>query len=155
MAGNLDSEIDRIKTLRLAELRKHWTERLGGPPPPWRSADLLRRTFAYRLQECEYGGLDKNTKRRLRSLARALASEGELPPTSDLSLKPGAKLIREWHGKTYTVIALEEGFEFKGRRFRSLSGVAREITGARWSGMRFFGLTKNSKPIGQEKGEAS
>ncbi len=155
MAGNLDAELDRIKTLGLAALRKHWTTRLGGPPPPWRSADLLRRSLAFRLQEREYGGLDKNTQRRLRSLARALESEGELPSSPDLSLKPGAKLIREWHGKTYTVLALEEGFEFKGRRFRSLSGIAREITGARWSGMRFFGLTKNFKHTCQEKGEAS
>ncbi len=155
MAENLDAELDRIKTLRLRALRKHWGKRLEEPPPAWRSADLLRRSLAFRLQEREYGGLDKNTKRRLRSLAQALESEGELPLTPDLSLKPGAKLIREWHGKTYTVIALEEGFEFKGRRFRSLSRIAREITGARWSGMRFFGLTRNSKPIGQEKGEAS
>jgi hypothetical protein len=154
MAGNLEAELDRIKTLGLAALRKHWTKRIGGPPPPWRSADLLRRTLAFRLQEREYSGLDKYAMRRLRSLARALESEGELPLTLDLSIKPGAKLIREWHGKTYTVTALEEGFEFKGRRFRSLSGIAREITGARWSGMRFFGLTKNSKHTCQEKGEA-
>ncbi len=154
MAENLDAELDRIKNLKLGALRKLWAERLEGPPPPWRSADLFRRTLAYRLQEIEYGGLDKYAIRRLHSLARALESEGELPLTPDLSFKPGAKLIREWHGKTYTVIALEEGFEFKGRRFRSLSGIAREITGARWSGMRFFGLTRNSKPIGKEKGEA-
>ena len=155
MAENLDAELDRIKTLKLRALRKHWTKRLGGPPPPWQSADLLRRTLAFRLQEREYGGLDKNTKRRLRSLARALESEGELPLTPDLLLKPGARLIREWHGKTYTVTALVEGFEFKGRRFRSLSGVAREITGARWSGIRFFGLAKKTKTIDQEKRKAS
>ncbi len=113
MAGNLEAELDRIKNLKLGALRKHWAERLEGPPPPWRSADLLRRTLAYRIQEREYGGLDKYAKRRLHSLARTLESEGELPLSPDLTLKPGAKLIREWHGKTYTVTTLEEGFEFE------------------------------------------
>ena len=154
MAENLDAELARIKTLGLGALRKLWATRLGASLPPWRSADLLRRSLAYQLQEQEFGGLDKHAMRRLRSFARALESEGELPIPPDLSLKPGARLIREWHGKTYTVIALEEGFEFKGRRFRSLSGIAREITGARWSGMRFFGLAKNTKTVDREKRKA-
>ncbi len=138
---DVEKELTALAKMPREKLRVRWEQLHGTEPPAHISRDLMVRTIAYRIQEREYGGLDKNTKRRLRSLAQALESEGELPFSPDLSLKPGAKLIREWHGKTYTVTALEEGFEFKGRRFRSLSGIAREITGARWSGLRFFGLT--------------
>jgi hypothetical protein len=138
---DLEKELTALAEMPRIELQDRWRRLYGAEPPAHTSRDLMVRTIAYRIQEREYGGLDKNTKRRLRSLAGALESEGERSLSSDLTLKPGVKVIREWHGKTYTVTALEEGFEFKGRRFRSLSGVAREITGARWSGLRFFGLT--------------
>ncbi len=138
---DLEKELSALAKMPRIELQDRWRRLYGAEPPAHISRDLMVRTIAYRIQEREYGGLDKNTKRRLRSLARALESEGERSLSTGPTLKPGAKLIREWHGKTYTVTALEEGFEFKGKRFRSLSRIAREITGARWSGLRFFGLT--------------
>ncbi len=138
---DLEKELTALAKMPREKLRFRWEQVHGTEPPAHISRDLMVRIIAYRIQEREYGGLDKNTKRRLRALAGALESEGERSLSTGPTLKPGAKLIREWHGKTYTVTALEEGFEFKGRRFRSLSGIAREITGARWSGLRFFGLT--------------
>jgi hypothetical protein len=128
-----------------AELLENWQKLLGAEPPAHISRDLLARAIAHKIQEKEYGGLDKSTRRRLRALARTLETEGSLPTTSGPILKPGAKLVREWHGRTYRVVVLEEGFEFEGRRYRSLSKIAREITGAHWSGQRFFGLLQNER----------
>ncbi len=85
-------------------------------------------------------------KRKLRALAQTFKAEIEVLPSPTISLKPGAKLIREWGGKTHCVIVLENGFDFEGRRYSSLSRIAREITGARWSGPRFFGLRQGARP---------
>ena len=137
---NVGKELDALAKMTRDELQERWRRIYRSDPPPRISKDLMVRIIAHRIQEDEYGGLDIKTKRRLRSFARSLESEGELPLPSGPSLKPGAKLIREWHGRTYNVIALEKGFKFDGRRYRSLSQIAREITGARWSGRRFFGL---------------
>ena len=78
MTENLDSEIERLESLGLQALRKHWTKRIGEPPPPWRSADLLRRTLAYRLQERAAGGLPPEITRRLRKIFRDMARGADL-----------------------------------------------------------------------------
>ena len=148
-------EITKLSGMSRDELRKEWQRVHRSDPPERISRDLMMRALAYRIQEQEYGGLGKTTKRRLRALARALETEGEIPASAGASLKAGARLVREWHGKTYTVVALEEGFEFKGKRYRSLSRIAREITGSRWSGHRFFGLKGEIRVIPQPAGEAS
>ncbi len=137
------------------ELRANWRKIYRTEPPRRIPRGLLMRAAAYQIQERAYGGLDRKTKRRLRTLARSLESDGRLPLSSGPSLKPGAKLIREWHGKTYRVAVLEDGFEFDGERYRSLSRIAREITGAHWSGRRFFGLTQKEKSLPSPEGEAS
>jgi hypothetical protein len=102
--------------------------------------DLLVLGVAWKIQEQAYGGLGAATKRRLADLAKAMEQDGDLARSRVARLKPGAKLIREWRGETHTVIVLEDGFEWRGKRWRSLSVIAREITGAHWSGPRFFGL---------------
>ncbi len=135
------------------KLRAHWRKIYRTEPPRRIPRDLLMRAVAYQIQERAYGGLDRKTKRRLRSLARSLENDGRLPLSSGPSLKPGAKLIREWHGRTYRVIVLEDGFEFKGRCYRSLSKIAREITGAHWSGRRFFGLPQKERTLIPSDGE--
>ena len=96
------------------------------------------RALAYRIQEIAEGGLPKAALRRLSALAGASGSGREV--VNDLApiLTPGARLVREWHGRTYTVVVTAEGFEHEGRTYRFLSQIAREITGARWSGPRFF-----------------
>ncbi len=96
--------------------------------------------IAYSIQEQAYGGLSLATTRRVRSLARKLEHEGGAAFEPGCPLKPGSKLVREWHGRTHTVSVLTDGFEFDGQRYRSLTMITRAITGSHRSGPRFFGL---------------
>jgi hypothetical protein len=120
-------------------LRKEW-RRLYRSQPPRLSRDLLIRTIAYRIQELRYGALSKATSRKLASLVEARVSGAELAIEGAQRIRAGARLVREWNGRTHTVTVEEEGFTYAGRNYRSLSAIARNITGARWSGPRFFGL---------------
>jgi hypothetical protein len=101
---------------------------------------LLIRGIGYRRQEIQHGGLSKSTRRKLKTLAKMFQTTGRVAPDPGLSLKPGARLIREWHGRTHAVTVTEEGFEYAGASYSSLTTIAKEITGAHWSGPRFFGL---------------
>ena len=132
--------IARLESLAIDELRQEW-RRLHQTPPPMRlSRDILLRGIAYKLQERVLGGLSKSTLRKLQSAD----PDGQPMPKGQrrprVSFKPGTRLVREWHDATHTVVILADGVEWRGQRYRSLSVVAREITGARWSGPRFFGL---------------
>lgn len=133
------SEIAGIQEMDLASLRRAWRRWHQAPPPRRLSRDLLIRGIAYRIQEKAHGGLSKTTRRRLGTLARAFAETGRVPDTRP-ALRPGARLVREWRNKTYLVTVTEDGFEHCGDTYPSLSAVARQITGAHWSGPRFFGL---------------
>lgn len=115
-------------------------QRLFDSHAPKLSRDLLTRAIGYRLQEIEHGGLGKATRRKLQTIAKTLHSTGRVGPTPGLSLKPGARLVREWHGRTHTVTVTDDGFEYAGASYSSLTKVAKKITGAHWSGPRFFGL---------------
>jgi hypothetical protein len=84
-------------------------------------------------------------KRRITDLAKTMETRGDLARARTMMLKPGARLMREWRGETHDVRVLEDGFEWRGQRWRSLSAIAREITGTQWSGPRFFGLEKTEK----------
>jgi hypothetical protein len=128
----------------LDDLRSEWCE-LYRQDAPKISRDLLTLGIEYRLQELEFGGLGKATVRKLRAVAKSLRETGQVGPSSGLSLKPGARLVREWSGRTHTVTVTEEGFEYAGRQFSSLTKIAQTITGTRWSGPRFFGLQGKSK----------
>ena len=123
------------------ELRREW-RRLYRSEPPRISRDLLIRGIGYRLQEIQHGGLGKATRRKLKTLAKMFRTTGRVAPDPGLSLKPGARLVREWHGRTHTVTVTEDGFEYAGVSYPSLTKVARKITGAHWSGPRFFGLVR-------------
>ncbi|MBC4019282.1 DUF2924 domain-containing protein [Siccirubricoccus deserti] len=129
-----------------AELREAWQRLHRAAAPAALSPDMLRRDVAYRQQADRHGGLSADVRRRLAALARAGASQASQPRPRTPRIKPGSTLLREWHGRTYTVLALEEGFEMAGQRFASLSEVARHITGAHWSGPRFFGLRRGEGP---------
>ena len=135
----IEAAINRIRSLGLEELRHQW-RRLHHNEPPKISRDLLIRSIGYRLQEIEHGGLGKSTRRKLQTMAKALRTTGRLGPMPSLSLKPGARLVREWHGRTHTVTVTEDGFEYAGTSYPSLTKIANKITGAHWSGPRFFGL---------------
>lgn len=120
-------------------LRREW-RRLYKSEPPKLSQDLLVLGIAYRRQEVEHGGLGKATLRKLQTLAQTLRTTGRVGPSPSLALKPGARLIRQWHGRTHTVTVTENGFEYDGTSYSSLTQITKEITGSHWSGPRFFGL---------------
>jgi hypothetical protein len=111
--------------------------------------------IAWKLQERAYGGLTAAQKRKLSGIAEDLRKNGDLSGSPAIRMKPGLRLVREWRGKTHTVLVLEDGFEWNGERRRSLSTIAREITGTRWSGPLFFGLKRRPMPFsGEERAHA-
>ena len=118
-----------ITAMPLRELRTEW-ERRYGDAPRHRSVDLLRRVLAWRVQADVCGGLDATT--------RKLLARDDLPLR--VSAPAGMRLAREWAGRTHEVVVIENGIVYEGKTWRSLSEVARHITGMRWNGPRFFGL---------------
>ena len=135
----IERELDRIRSLDLEKLRSEW-RRLYYSGPPKISRDLFILALGYRLQEIEYGGLGKSTRRKLQTLAKGLRKTGRVGPVPSLSLKPGARLVREWRGRAHTVTVTEDGYDYAGTSYPSLTKIAKKITGAHWSGPRFFGL---------------
>lgn len=116
-------------------------EQYGGPTPPSVPSSLLRRLLAQRLQERRHRALPALVTREL---TRISAGKRDIGPLRRLvELTPGTMLVRECNGQTITVEVLEEGFAYAGRTWNSLSEIARHVTGAHWSGPRFFGLTGN------------
>jgi hypothetical protein len=135
----IERELDRIRLLGLDELRLEW-RRLHNSEPPKISRHLLVLALGYKVQELAYSGLGKSTRRKLATIAKALRTMGRVGPPPSLSLKPGARLVREWHGRTHTVTVTVDGFEYAGTSYPSLTKIAKKITGAHWSGPRFFEL---------------
>ena len=136
----------------LDELRCEW-RRLYRSEPPRISRDLLIRGVGYRVQELQHGGLGKSTRRKLKTLAKMFRTEGRVAPDSGLSLKSGARLVREWQGRTHTVTVTEDGFEYAGTTYPSLTKIAKKITGAHWSGPRFFGLVRTAASRERDGGD--
>jgi hypothetical protein len=132
--------------MAIQELRAEW-QRLHHAMPPNISRDLLTRGIAYKIQERASGGPNAALKRRLHRLASELAN-GKATSSAP-TLKPGARLVREWGGRVHSVTVTEDGFEYAGARYGSLSQIAKTITGAHWSGPRFFGLNKSSGKAGR------
>jgi hypothetical protein len=130
----------------LDELRREWRH-LYKREPPKISRDLLVLGIAYRRQEIEHGGLGKATLRKLQTLGKTLRTTGRVGASPSLSLKPGARLMREWRGRTHTVTVTDDGFEYGGVSYASLTKIANKITGSHLSGPRFFGL----QPLGKQK----
>ena len=134
MSDAIEAHVAALETATKAELRALWQKTFGIPAPQYTSTALLRRCISYRLQETAYGGLDP----RLVKLLYELAEGNTTTPRRRLS--PGTRLVRSWGGNTHNVTVVDGGFDYRGKRYHSLSVIAREITGARWSGPRFFGL---------------
>jgi len=132
----------RLSELTIFELRVEWRQLHRAPPPMRLSRDLLMRGITYKFQERPLGGLSKSILRKLECLNLASQASDTPKPAPPISLKAGTRLVREWRGVTHTVLVHADGFEWKGRRYRSLTFVAHSITGAHWSGPRFFGLRK-------------
>lgn len=123
----------------IAALRDLWRRRFRSLPPAIQSGDIVRRLIAWKIQVEAYGGLDAATRAKIDQLARA-GRRGTTGMPAAAILKAGTVLVREWRGVEHRVLILDQGFEHRDKRYRSLSEVARAITGSRWSGPRFFGL---------------
>ena len=132
----------RLPELDLGELRQQWRALYKSDASPHFSRELLVRAVAYRMQEIAVGGLRPGQQRQLH-LARQLKENREGRIRARPELKPGTRLVREWQGRTYEVLVLDGGFSWQGASYRSLSAVARKITGTPWSGPLFFGLKPN------------
>jgi len=150
----LSLKIAALTELTAQQLRTEWRRLYRGQAPRL-SRDLLIRTVAYRMQELAYGGLNKATQRKLVTLTKELETNGSIVSDPNPCIRPGARIVREWRGRTHTVVVTEEGFEYARKTYSSLSKIAQAITGAHWSGPRFFGLNRGESAGSQSKLTAS
>lgn len=135
------ARVAALKTTPTAKLKEQWTALFDTPPPPY-NRRFLESRLAYRIQELAYGGLKPETVRRLEQLGEQLDG-GNIAVRrvrgSDIPIA-GTRLVREYQGVEYTVTVTTAGYEWQGRPYKSLSAIARAITGTRWNGLLFFGL---------------
>src|SRR5580698_5497296 len=138
-----DSTAKRLVTLpklSKTELRELWEELFKTPPSPKLRGRLMIPILAYRLQELEFGSLSVKSRGRLRQLAKTFEANSSSTVSSIPTLKPGTRLVRQWGDQAHLVNVETSGYEYQGARYKSLSEVARLITGTRWSGPLFFGI---------------
>lgn len=160
--ARMNAEIERLKTLDLHEVRLQWRNRFGRMAPKALPKSLLVRVLIYRIQADLLGDLEPEVVRVLERFAArdpGLRRRGRprARPTADgPGIKPGSVLVREWAGRTCRVMVLDEGFAWEGKTYRSLSEVARIITGTQWNGRRFFGLARaKERPEKKAHGKAA
>lgn len=137
----LEDKLAALTTMSAVLLRAEWL-RLHKMPAPAMTTDLLRRGIAHRLQERAKGGMASATTRELGRLCRHYTRTGAVETAQPSRIKPGTRLVRDWGGESHHVVALETGYLYREQNYASLSQIASEITGAKWSGPRFFGLIK-------------
>jgi hypothetical protein len=157
---DIETRVAALGDLPREELVALWRKNFGTAPPKGVHRELLIRAAAFHLQQKHHGGLSGEARRLLkaamREVGRTMAArdrttpidlsalntgkQGAAPSTERRSILPGARLIREWNGSNHVVDVVDDGFIYAGSRYRSLSKIAREITGTNWSGPRFFGL---------------
>jgi hypothetical protein len=140
MSRSVADQIARLQDSSRQELLNTWLKLFGKPAPGRLRRELLVPFLAYRLQEDIYGGLKLSTLSTLRQIARNLdkSKHSKLRIRS----KTGTRIIREWRGEVHEIFVTDSGYEYRGARYRSLSEIARKITGTRWSGPAFFRLKK-------------
>jgi hypothetical protein len=147
MASEITSVIEQLGRLSRSHLLDRWREIYGNTPSPKMRRELLVPLLAYRLQERTYGGLSSAALSELRRVANALKrSTGSTAAVLRPRIKPGTRFVRGWHGQRHEVTTTEAGFEYRSHTYKTLSKIARKITGTRWSGPAFFGLKKNRTP---------
>jgi hypothetical protein len=137
----VSEEIASLSKLRINHLRERWKALYGMAAHSHIGRSFLIRAIAYRLQEQAFGGLKPSTRRQLARVAEETAGGNSPKKPQSRKAGTGTILVREWQGNSHHVTVLDDGVAFNGKRYRSLSEVAREITGSRWSGPRFFGLS--------------
>jgi Protein of unknown function (DUF2924) len=132
--------LSRLPKLNMHELREEWCRLYKSDASPRLSRELLIRAVAYRMQEVALGGLRLEPRRQLDQIAQEVKHTGAAAKRFRPQLKPGTRLIREWQRRTYEVVVRDDGFSWQDTQYRSLSAIARKITGTAWSGPLFFGL---------------
>ena len=142
MARKPYMNIGRLAELSAEDLKSEWARRYGAPAPAI-SLELLRIGIGYKLQEQRLGGISRSNRSLLRQVA-GRAGQGNAKPFPR-KLTPGTRLVRDWHGVGHTVIVLEDGFEYDGKHWKSLTAIAKAITGNQWNGPLFFGLAERKK----------
>ena len=148
MSDPVLAQLAGLKTMPVGALKQKWRDLFEREPPPY-NRRFLENRLAYRIQELAYGGLTPETIERLEAIADEL--EGKTPKRRSMLVKhrpiAGTRLIREWQGVEHCVTVREDDFEYQGRPYKSLSSIARLITGTRWNGWVFFGLkNQRTKP---------
>ncbi|MGE3511454.1 MAG: DUF2924 domain-containing protein [Vicinamibacterales bacterium] len=141
MPSPLERVIADLRRLDTQALRARWRDVVGEPAPRQMSRDLLLRALACEVQVRAEGGLNKTALRRIVVLGTA-KEEGSANKRPWFRPRPGMRLVREWRGEVHQVTVCDDGFDYRGTRYASLSQIARAITGTRWSGPLFFGLRK-------------
>jgi hypothetical protein len=136
----VETEIADLTNINRPKLRALWRDLYGSDPPEKISDLLMRQVIAHRLQVKHLGGLNFSTRRALKRLLEESSATRHKLHSRSTRVTDGIVLVREWHGVTHQVTATEKGVLYRGKLFSSLSEVAREITGTRWSGPLFFGL---------------
>ena len=156
--GALEATTTELATLAgcsIHALRDRWHSIFRSKPPPAFGPDLLRRSIAQKLQEDAFGKLPSAAQQELSRIVASLKKD----PTARIELprriKPGAVLVRDWKGKSKRVMVLDKGFAYEGRTYQSLSEIAREITGTRWNGPKFFGLRPTERPCAGDLADAA
>jgi hypothetical protein len=152
-------QLTELPDLSTAQLKEKWRVLFGNEPPQYNRPFLIKR-LAYRVQELAYGGLSEQTRQKLNDVLEATGHDdiatprkpAPTPPKRKVNPIAGTRFIRDWNGQRIEVLAVDNGFEYDGRMYRSLSAIAREVTGANWNGPAFFGLRgkkNNSKTRGE------
>jgi hypothetical protein len=151
----LEAEIRRLPDLSLAELRDRWKALHGNRAPQSLRRNFLARAVAYQMQVEAYGGLSNSTKRRLREIAEAVRRGNPDVAGVARKIRPGTQMIRQWQNTTHVVTTTSDGFEWNGKSYKSLSAIAKQITGTNWNGYVFFGIkrapTANKNAAGEHR----
>jgi len=145
MPDQITERVTALPKLSKTELHKLWKELFSTSPPAQVRRRLLIPILAYRLQERAFGSLTAANRGRLRQLARAFEANSNPPASSVPTVRPGTRLVREWGDQVHLVNVGTSGYEYQGARYKSLSEIARLITGSRWSGPLFFGIKSEQR----------
>ena len=146
MKDSVLARLTALKSMPVAQLKEQWRELFGTEPPPY-NRPFLESRLACRVQELHFGGLKPSTLRRLEQMSEELDGGDVVKRRARHHTKPiaGTRLVREWRGTEHVVTVLADGFEWQGRPYRSLSAIARAITGTRWNGPLFFGIANHRR----------
>ncbi len=153
-AVDLATKLAALPKMAAVDLRAEWRRLHRAHPPQRIGRHLLEHGVSWKLQERPNGVHSAAMNRRLAELAKTMDEKGDLAKTRSVRLNPGVNLVREWRGETHDVLVLEDGFQWRGQRWRSLSAIASEISGTHWSGPRFFGLQAKAEAAAEVGSEA-